>query len=202
MNKELATILKGKLTGLPFVDLLCGMVQTLTYTDAGPDDTTVTKKKPVTYDHNDSLCMGQEIEAIPNSAKKSIIYFEDFGISVVGKKHGLTEYNSSIRLVLWADRSKLVGSHYTEVSARMMSAIIGTLANHNPQNVNNFTTLRTEVARIQPQDAAIFGRYTYNETDRQYLRPPFEFFAIDFTCKFFMSYKCFTAISWNQTTCS
>lgn len=202
MNKELSNVLKGKLAGLPFVDLLCGMVQTVTR-DNMIDDTAgkVTKKFPVTYDHNDDECKGREIMVIPTTSKKSILYFEDFGVAVTDKRHGMSKYQSSLRLVCWLNRSELVGDQYADISGRCISAIVDTLAGRNPENIGIFTTLTVKVARIPPQDIGLFGRYTYNEQDRQVLRPPFEFFGIDLVCDYFVSSKCLNQIQWNQQTC-
>lgn len=202
MNKELATVLKNNLAGLPFLHLLCGMVQTLTYDDPiGEEGGMIQKKVPVTYDHNDVACNGKEINPIPHSSKRSIIYFEDFGIGVQGKERGLTKFQSSLRLICWMNRAKLVADHYTPVSGRAMAAIIQQIANKNPFSNGLFQRLSVKVARIPPQDAGLFGRYTYNEPDRQYLRPPFEFFGIDFQIDFNTDSNCLEGITWNTETC-
>lgn len=202
MNHELSTVLKTKLAGLPFLDLVCGMVQTLVYDDPVQDGQTVQKKVPVCYDHNDVACNGKEIRPIPNSSKKSIIYFEDFGVSVQGKDRGLTKYQSSLRLICWMNRAKLTGNNYTPISGRAMAAIIQQIANQNPFSSGLFQRILVRVARIPQQDAGLFGRYTYNEPDRQYLRPPFEFFGIDFQVDFNANSNCLNDITWNTESCS
>lgn len=205
MNKELCNVLKNKLVGLPFADVLAGMVQTVTTTDMDEQNVTVVvKKAPVSYDTNigNKECIGQEQYLIPNSNRKSLIYFEDFGISFIGRSHNMAQYSSSIRLICWMNRANLVGSTYQEVSGPAMAAIVDRLAGLNPINVGMFTRLTVEVRTIPPQDAGLFGRYTYNEQDRQYLRPPFEFFGIDLICKYFTSAKCIDDINWGgQTSC-
>jgi hypothetical protein len=203
MNHELSTILKTKLAGLPFLDLVCGMVQTqITDDPIGEEGATVQKKIPVTYDHNEVACKGKEIHPIPDSSKKSIIYFEDFGIGVQGKERGLTKFQSSLRLICWMNRSKLTGNHYTPVAGRAMAAIIQQIANQNPFSSGLFQRTLVRVARIPPQDIGLFGRYTYNEKDRQILRPPFEFFGIDFSIDFSADSKCLEGITWNTQSCS
>jgi hypothetical protein len=206
LQKELANILKGKLLILPFADLVAGLVQTLTTQEPSADNaTTITTRRPVAYDVTivgGDPCAGKEVALMPDSRRKSIIYFEDYGISTTGTLRGLTGYNSSLRLIAWLDRSKLVGDSYTEIAGRCQSAIVSILAHKNPENIGMFTRLQIDVAKIPPQDPALFGKYTYNETDRQYLRPPFEFFGIDFTCRFYVPEKCLTGIPWNVTACS
>lgn len=204
MQKELASVLKVKLLTLPFIDLLAGLAQTLTTTDQDEtNSTTIQKRRPVAYDaHNGNAdCFGRETALIPDSSRKSIIYFEDFGITPGPFAHGLQSFNSSLRLVCWLNRAKLVGDHYAEISGRCQAAIIGRLCHKNPENISMFQRLVINLQRIPPQDAMLFGRYTYNETDRQYLRPPFEFFGLDLTCVFYVSPKCLDGINWNVQTC-
>lgn len=205
MNKELATVLRAKLAGLPFVDLLAGMAQTVTQADPNQDENApavITKRFPVTYDATGTTdCIGQEVPLIPDSNRKSIIYFEDFGITVTGRTHGIVGYSSNLRLICWLNRANLVGSHYTEVSGRCMASIVDALVTKNPENVSMFTRLAVNVARIPPQDAALFGKYTY-ETVRQYLRPPFEFFGVDLTATYQAPASCLGAINWNLQQCT
>ncbi len=206
MNKELAHVLRDKLAALPFVDVLAGMAQTVIQNQPNQDDTApqVNQKRfPVSYDViGTTNCEGKEIMLNPDSAKKSIIYFEDFGISVTGRIHGQVSYLSSLRLICWLNRANLVGDHYTEISGRCIATIVDLMLSKNPENINMFTRLAVDIARIQPQDAALFSKYTYDETIRQYLRPPFEFFGIDLSCKFVAPANCLTAINWNRQVCT
>jgi hypothetical protein len=204
MQKELAHILKGKLLTLPFIDLVAGLVQTLTLQDQSEDNLQIIEKRvPVSYDTwNGSDCVGKEILLIPDSSRKSIIYFEDNGIEVGERRARIQGFISSLRLVCWLDKSKIVGDQYTpELAGRVQTAIISRLCHKNPENISPLSALRVNIQRIPPQDAAIFGRYTYTETDRQYLRPPFEFFALDLRCNFYASDKCLQGIPWNVQTC-
>lgn len=207
MNKALAKVLRDKLLTLPFVDVAAGLVQTVTTTDTVPTnetggESTITKKFPVATSVVPAhLCEGKEFRCIPNSKNRSILYFEEFGLTVGPKVHSQTTYVSQLRLVVWLNRKNLVGDAYTDISGRCMAAIVDRLAGQNPENVDIFTRLTIEVSKVLPQDSGVFARYTYNETDRQYLRPPFEFFAIDFTCKFQVRADCMESINWNIAVC-
>lgn len=205
MQKELANVLRLKLTPLPFVDVLAGIAQVLTTTDTADEGATVTKKQPVTYDVNINQedCSGREYLLTFDSSKKSIIYFEDFGITPTGTRAaGMVAYTSNLRLICWMNRANLVGDSYREISGIAQAAIISTLTHKGPENIGMFTRLNTEVSKIQPQDAGLFGKYTIDETQRQYLRPPFEFFGIDLVSKFFVSPKCLQEVNWTAQACS
>lgn len=202
MNKELSIVLRDKIANLPFIDVLAGVAQTLVVNDVNEETMAITGKRyPVSSDCLGVDCLGKEIGMLPSADRKSIIYFEDFGIGVTGRDHGHTGYNSSLRLICWLNRSKLVGEYYKNVSGTMMATIIDRLANKNPINVGIFQKLQITVARIPPQDAALFGKYTYSEPDRQYLRPPYEFFGIDFTCTYLVPAQCLQAIDWTKEVC-
>lgn len=199
MQKEVGNILKGRLVGLPFIDVLAGTVQTLTITDTtggAPDNesvmTTTTKRFPVSDDHNqDAGIFGMETVLIPDSGRRSIIYFEDYGITLLPEVHGLKHYQCSLRLIAWFNRELLTGkTTYSPVSGPLMAAIIEKLITTNPVNVGMFSRFMTRLIRIPAQDAALFGRYTYSETQRQYLRPPFEFFALDLENTFLVNHAC------------
>lgn len=205
MNKELATLLKSKLSALPFIDMLAGLVQTVTTEERDANGVAkIQKRFPVAYDTNDTrnCTVGPERMLIPDSSRRSIIYFEDFGSSATNESRGqLRGMSSSIRLICWLNRAKLVGDNYTEISGRMMSMILDKLITRNPENNGMFTKLIVKVARIPPQDPALFGRYTYSEVDRQYLRPPFEFFGIDLACTYFVNSNCINEIEWKDPVC-
>lgn len=198
-------MLRDKLADLPFIEILAGLAKTVTDdTILGESDevTKITHRLPVCEDTLGEGCEGREVRLNPDSRRKSIIYFEDYGIVPTGARHGFSLFSSTLRLVCWMNRANLVGDHYAMIGGRVMTMIIGEIANKNPENVDIFKALTVKVARIPPADAGLFSRYTYNETDRQYLRPPFEFFGIDFTCNYRVPAKCLDLINWNTKTCT
>lgn len=206
MQKEISHILKGKLLTLPFADRVAGLAQTLTVKAQTEDNLqTIEKRMPVSYDVWDvgaGDCDGAEVLLIPDSSQRSIIYFEDYGVQVGDRKRNMQGYISSLRLICWLDKSKIVGDHYTpELAARCQGAIVSRLCHKNPENIAPFVSLVIDVERLPPMEPALFARYTYEETQRQYLRPPFEFFGIDLRVRYYMSDKCLDGIPWNVQTC-
>ncbi|HYH14954.1 MAG TPA: hypothetical protein VD794_07035 [Flavisolibacter sp.] len=200
MQKDLATILSENLEGLPFIDLLAGLAQTLTTVEPLESGATITHKRPVTYDHNRAEpYSGTELELIPNNTLyKSMIYFEDFGVTPLAPIQRMQGFSSRLRLICWMDRAQIVGDNYAPVASAAITAILDRLAGKNFENKGIFTRLKTEVGGMPISDAGLFNRYTYNENDRQYLRPPFEFFGIDLVSTFYISPKCLSQINWNN----
>jgi hypothetical protein len=207
MNKELAHVLRLRLVPLPFADVVAGLAQTLTSIKAIGDEeakTNITQKFPVSYDVSvaGQECMGQEWPLIPDSNKKSIMYFEDFGISLTERHNNMNYYTSRLRFICWMNRANLVSSGiYTEVAGPAMNAVINKLQGTGATSQGMITALTVQVTTIPPQDAALFGRYSYDENTRQYLRPPFEFFGLDLTCKYRVSDDCIQDIDWTGTSC-
>lgn len=212
MNKELSSILKARIQNLPFIDKLAGLVQTVEITSYVDDETNpanvktkeIKNKFPVSYDVTGVAddCTGPEKDLIPDSSRKSITYFEDFGSTVTGNIDGIIDFSSKLRLICWLNRDRLVGDAYKEISAFCISAIIGKLTAKQFSNAGIFTQLNVKPQAIQPQNANLFSNYTYDQNVRQYLRPPFEFFGIDLLCTYKVSGKCYDQINFNiEKTC-
>lgn len=188
MLKEVCNALKQKLiTGDPLklIDTVSGMVQTVTYKEINVDGNPITKRMPVSYDTNIVRSCGEGVEQdlVPDSLKKGLVYFEENGSLQTTRSlsGGRKMHRGSILLVCWMNRKKSVGDAYKEVTSMAYNEIMNKLKGVIPSN--EFLNLRVSAKSFR-QDPAIFARYTYDETVNQYLRPPFEFFAIDLTVTF------------------
>ena len=194
MNKEIAEILRDRIKDLPFIDVCAGLVQTIVVAN-DPNNEKRRFSFPMSYDvdtsagQGSSCYVGKERDLMPDSSKKSIFYFEDMGISPA-KVFGRPGFQSTIRLVGWINRSRLLGDKYINVSTFAMSAIVGRLARKNPINIGNMKMLSVTVGTIPRQDASLFSRYSYDESVTQFLMPPFECIGIDFICKYIVKDNC------------
>jgi hypothetical protein len=191
-----------KLQSAPFVDVLSGVVAVVTF-DAG-GDTKIVKRFPVSYDTNDSgnpCFTNPERDLVPDSSRKSIIYFEDMGLSRT-ITDGRRTYQSRLRLVAWLNRTRLVAGRYTEIAGRVMADIISRLETTGKlENFDIFQRFNTQVANIPPVSPALFGQYNYDETIRQHLRPPYEYFAIDLLTTFEVRINCLEELTWEVQAC-
>ena len=195
MNKELASLIKNKIQSFPFIDRLAGLVQTVE--DVQPVNEAgkmVINKFPVSYDVFGDDCTGREKDLVPDTKFKSVTYFEDFGSKIVATRGGVTEFNSQLRLISWLNRDRLVGDDYVEISAACINAIIGKICG-KLENDGIFMQLSIKAFNIPPQNSDLFSKYTYDQTVRQYLRPPFEFFGIDLLCNYRVNPNCLTVIN-------
>lgn len=194
MNKEISKILRDRLRengGLPFVEKYAGLVQTVTE-EVSTDEVKTKKRFPVATEVvvND-VCSSHEEIITPDSSLKGILYFEDGGVVSQGKVGKRFQFISNLTLVCWINRAKVVSNIYSEITGIAIQNIMTKLkVDENPENVSMFTGLTVSVVKVQPQEASIFSRYTYDESVTQYLRPPFEFFGLGLQVKFSIDPKC------------
>lgn len=190
MTKEIAAIMKERIAGLPFLELVAGIAQPVIdkkFKDG--DNARILKKMPVSYDNlgGKDPIIGMERQLVPNANRKSIVYFEDYGTATDSSGRFSVKaipYISNIRLVCWMNKQKLMEDKYAEVTAKSIAALVGKLVTGRGINAPGITRLFFTVTKVPIQDANIFARYSYDEAEMQYLRPPYEYFAIDFTAKY------------------
>jgi len=201
MVKEVSSIMKDRLSTLPFLDVIAGVAQPVIDVKFRNDDNVkISKKMPVSYDlvGGKSAVLGMERQLVPDQSKKSILYFEDFGTTqdTGARAQALSNsYVSNIRLVCWINKTKMVQYKYREITAQCIAAINRKLITGTSINSDGITRLMISLSRIPIQNADIFSRYNYDEAELQYLRPPFEYFAIDYTCKYRVKESCLPYIN-------
>lgn len=102
MNQAIANILKGFIEDRSFVDKIAGLVSTQYMTIDG-----VEKSYPVACCVPDDCKVGSYNDLTPNSAHKTVIYFEDEGVNFVRAQGNFRHYQSRLRLVCWINVAKL-----------------------------------------------------------------------------------------------
>lgn len=177
MNVLIGQIIKEELLDLPYFDRHSGLVQVISKQDSSGKTT----KFPVEVDLVDKKDM---LPLIPDDSIKGLFYVEDNGM----RAEGANSFTSDVTLVCWLCPKK-ISSDVGAVSTSAVSDIIDRLCKKiiNRQPV---TRLRFNVASIAPRDASIFAKYTYSETQTQYLMPPYDFFAIRLKAGYQLSKPC------------
>lgn len=191
---EVCNDLKNALmSGVPLalVNTFAGLAQVVTYKTPNENGMTTTKKMPVSYDTNIADgCQSKSPEKalIPNSANKGIIYFEDNGGAQVIRalSGGRKQHRATLILVCWMNRKNSIGKTYGKITKAAYDEIREKLKGVLPSEY--FLNLRVNPTRFR-QDAQVFAKYTYDETVLQFLRPPFEYFAMDLTVTFISGCK-------------
>lgn len=196
MNRIIANYIKDNLIDLPFADKVGGLVQTLEYKDPTGENKMIAKKMPVSYDiiNQDGTvsddCIGRNQELVPNSSKRSIMYVEDNGATPIGADRRGLKLSSSLIIVGWLNRKRLVNNEFTEISHYCIMQILEMFVGKNPTNLQGITSLTFSGGQILPQDNKIFSKYSYDEKIMQYLRPPYDAFAIALKAEYVVNKHC------------
>jgi hypothetical protein len=194
MNQAIADIIRSHIKDLDFVDKIAGMTRALTFDIKGPDNTPIQKTFPVACCVTADDCkQGAYNDLMPNSQYKTVIYFEDNGISSNKTEGNFKYYTSSVKLVCWINAAKILGDACSTgtactIAAHLITEIIRALpefpAHHNP-----FSFVFSEVVSQDITNPSIFSKYTYDEKHTQYLMYPYDYFALDIKTDFAICMK-------------
>lgn len=110
-------------------------------------------------------------EAVPDSLKESIVYWEDFGARTTLQTSRYRWVNHLMRLVVWINFNK-VSSPYDHCVEQMMANF--------PKKYDN--TIITVVAQVLKSNE-IFSRYSYQDR-KQFITWPYDAFALDINVKY------------------
>ena len=187
MNHKIANILKSYIEELSWIDKIAGLTQTLRV-NIVDGDTKVEKRVPVSCDISFDNCrQGCYDELIPNSAYRSIIYFEDQGVNLIKSEGRKRFYESRLRLVGWLNYTKLPGGCGN--SGDFVIDIIKAFP-AIPTTIDDMIGMMIEVTSQATRSNSIFGAYTYNEFQTQYLMLPYDYFALDIRTQFYIITEC------------
>ena len=201
MNKLLSFGLLNKLGDLPYIDKSCGIVQVVEMPVSNGGET-VYKKIPVSAMATAEECSASNItniEMIPNSKLKGMLYFEDRGITLGVRRGSSQQYRSELRLVCWLNTANITYAFADNgvkipdpfYITKVMNEIIQLLTPRKGVTISYpYFNVGVVVNRIPEANAQIFAPYDYDEKRTQFLFPPYDFFAIDLTVTFELASGC------------
>jgi hypothetical protein len=199
MNQAIANIIKGHIEGLDFVDKIAGLVMPLTFDITVTDKTTGTKSTeqktvPIACCVTADDCKeGAYNDLMPNSEYKTVIYFEDGGVTFEKAESNWKYYKSTLRLVCWINIQKIKDNPCkTDMpctyAAHIITEIIRALpefpASHSP-----IERVYSEITNQLVRSPSIFSAYTYDERHSQFLMSPFDYFALTIDTSFAICLK-------------
>ena len=192
MNSEIANILKDKIDGLPFVDRIAGLVTTLTLSE----ETEAGKKRktfPVACNVSQADCMaGRYQDLVPDTAKKSVLYFEEVeGAQMTGMEGNKMNFRSTLILVGWLNLKKMGLTDCGWSSTAVLQIIRELSAYMQPSNHGNkFIHFKVTGISQAKKTSAVFSKYTYDEAVTQYLIYPYDYFAVNIAFEFSINKNC------------
>jgi hypothetical protein len=205
MNQAIADIIKNHIFNLSFVDKIAGLTSVTYFDVPGKDGVLVQKSFPIACCVSADDCKeGRYNELMPDSKYKTVIYFEDMGITFVRRESNWKYYTSNLRLVCWINIEKLINSGVckSEVpctyAAHIIAQIIRALPEF-PENISPFDQVYSEVVNEEIRSNSIFAAYTYDEKHSQYLMAPYDYFALEIRTDFAI---CMKGTDVYDSTCS
>jgi hypothetical protein len=191
MNVVIASYLKDKiLASITWADRVVGLVRTLTFTQEG-ESSVVKKSIPISCDLEVSQrdCISnKQHHVVPDDKLKALIYFEDGGAVPTGQGNRGLIFTSTIKLVCWMNLKKLgqtscSASAFAEIQLIELLNGLG-VVNLNPNYGIPINAVKVTEISIDPKTAAIFSKYTYDETKVQYLTYPSDYFSFTLKIQF------------------
>lgn len=196
MINDIANILKTQIEGLTWIEIIEGIVKPLKYTQKGGKEVTI----PAVINATPTLCQqGKYLDLVPNSKKKSIIYFEDQGFDETDSFtcHYL-RYSAMLRLISWVNL-KLINQTYnstTLLEQSIIKAINYQLANSNP-----YVKITARLEKMIQKGADLFGDYNYKEVQSQFITYPYDAFGMDWKVEFSIHKSCILDVILDPAIC-
>lgn len=197
MIEDIVDLIKAEISTLDFIDKIGGIVKPLIIKKV-TGDTTINKTIPVCFNENKTTCdVSDYIDYCPNTAFKSVSYFEIKEINEVDTTAHHSQFEGTIRFVCWLNLP-LINQNLIPINNipfEVLGAVPKQLSNSSP-----FVFAQIYASGIS-KDEAIFTGYTYDEAESQFLMFPFDFFAIDFKVSFRVPFSCISNVTLNPATC-
>lgn len=203
MNKQLSILLVGTIGSANYLDRVSGLAQVVTTIIPGEGDTSTQKKFPVTSFTTAEQCSGKTHELydlIPDSSKKSLLYFEENGAtSLIEKKTAGNIYQSRLRLICWLNPNRISNaSNKDNIGVAVMNDIIKRLTaqSYFHDTINRlFASVVVKVEAIPEKNPNLFSKYDYSEKETQFLMHPFDYFGLDLLVQYMVPYACINNFS-------
>lgn len=194
MNQAIADIIRHHIENLDFVDKIAGLTAVTYFDMRDKDNNLVQKSFPIACCVTADDCKeGAYNELMPDSKYKTVIYFEDQGVTFNRSESNWKYYTSNLRLVCWINVAKILlddcktGKACT-MSAHIIAEIIRALPSF-PSYHSPFSHVYSEVVNQEIRSNSIFSQYTYDEKHIQYLMYPYDYFALDIQTQFAICLK-------------
>lgn len=194
MNGALSDAIGAHFSSLPWVELYGGMSRTVAAAVPTDDNKVYFKKYPVSCNTTLDMCKkGRYKDLVPNSRKRSILYWVDYGNTMVKREGENFTFQARLKLIGWVNLEKFKNVTGCTLTHKLVASIIQAI----PTNFENFGIFQSTKIRYKgedPKNAQIFAGYTYSEEVNQYLLYPYDYFAMNFEIEFTINQACDTGV--------
>ena len=195
MNWLIGEMFRTSFNSISWHDLTAGCVSVQTKQVADK-----VKRFPVYCITPENDCQQPVYDLVPNSGKYSILYCEDGGVRVKENENSripsLVDFVSRIRVVCWY-HTKILRGNLVKCLSLDLAAQLSTLVpmNNTLPDGNVLSNVHLKLISEEPKTQAIFSKYTYEETEKQYLMFPYDYFALNYELEFSFDPSCLEPIN-------
>jgi hypothetical protein len=173
---------------LPFLTKVGGLVKVAVRKNANGQNVSF----PVEWNNDIQDCnASDEIIFVPDSKEKGMCYFELISSQNTKKLAGAKEYEYRVRLVAWYDSRWFENYDIALVHGAVQNKI---KSYYVIPGANYIRSTTISFVSDEPQKAAVFGAYGYDETKAQYLRRPYDYFSLVYSIKIIVDNSCFEGL--------
>ena len=194
MIQPIVDVLQTLVSYVGFADVVVGIAHPMKvkYGD-------MLKTIPAYYNSTKETCKTNDyMNLVPNSTKRSMIYFEDMGTTMEQATAHYNIYNTTVRLVCWMNFKLIDPLQWGDEA--MIEEILSKIP-VNYGNYQNVARIQFKVNAVISNTAEIFYRYTYDEVDNQYMTYPYYAVGIDINARYQISNLCITPLPLNPDVC-
>ena len=137
-------------------------------------------------------------DMIPNSDYMSLLYFEHKNTITTEAGADYQKKETVIRLVFWGNMAKInpVYNDTDLIAATIIASIPKTY-----QPFSGVSAIYIELISEVVKNSEIFADYTYNESEKQYLIYPYDYFALDFRVTYQIANQCLADLVLSPDVC-
>lgn len=192
MIRRIAHEIAERIRERPWADRVAGVVVPYTYKDATGKSISV----PVSCDVTGLDCSEEQlVQLLPDVRRRSVIFIEDrTGARRIGDEGPMVKFQGVIRIVGWINPKEMgivpdcegCGTAY-----KISQEIFGLLPNKNANLDDcNITRLNFDHYGYEKTGENPWKQYGLDEDRRKFTLPPFEVFAMDLVCQWFVHNSC------------
>lgn len=192
MIRRIAHEIAERIRERPWADRVAGVVVPYTYKDATGKSISV----PVSCDVTGLDCSEEQlVQLLPDVRRRSVIFIEDrSGARRIGDEGQMVKFQGVIRIVGWINPKEMgivpdcegCGTAY-----KISQEIFGLLPNKNANLDDcNITRLNFDHYGYEKTGENPWKQYGLDEDRRKFTLPPFEVFAMDLVCQWFVHNSC------------
>jgi hypothetical protein len=164
---------------MPVISRAGGLVQPLKVNDAGKE-----KLVPVAVNASES---NEVVQLSPDSRESGIIWWEAGATRVRQQLAGMSELQNDIRLVCWLNLKRIEPPEPELIQSKILEIA---LRHYTRIGKSPLVARTVQFGGDVVRDPAIFARWSFAEAETQFLLPPFDFFALQFTVNYYWNTRC------------